>query len=296
MWVLSVGGGRQPPLRVVSSPWRHYSVFVILYLFLLLRASTLPRHGDVQLYPGPASRRSPTVANDGQDLNFKSCHVPSSGAGAIRRGAALSHGAAPSRPPSSSLSVLHFNARSLLPKRAELHLICSQYQPDVTAISESWLDDKVPDGSFLLPGYSVAYHADRIGRVGGGVVLLCRNGVQFCQRPDLCCWRESAWIELRQLSSSRSRSRSLLVGCYYRPPKCGTNDVEEFITSLDASFSNLDLSSTDVVIVGDFNATNSEWCDLDSTNTPGRLLEQAFLSLGVHQCVSTRTHLDFAGH
>ena len=179
MWVLSVGGGRRPPLRVVSSPCRHCSVFVILYLFLLLRASILPRHGDVQLNPGPASRRSPTVANDGQDLNFKSCHVPSSGAGAIRRGAALSHGAAPSRPSSSSLSVLDFNARSL---------ICSQYQPDVTAISESWLDDKVPDGSFLPPGYSVAYRTDRIGRVGGGVVLLCWDGVRFRQRRDLCCW------------------------------------------------------------------------------------------------------------
>ena len=72
-------------------------------------------------------------------------------------------------------------------------------------------------------------------------------------------------------------------------------DVDEFITALESAFSMINLSSMDVVLLGDFNATSSAWCALDNTNIAGRLLEQAFLSLGLHQCISTRTHMDSSG-
>ena len=60
--------------------------------------------------------------------------------------------------------------------------------------------------------------------MAGGVIILCRDNLKFVQRRDLCCWKESTWIELKSFFS-----RSLLVGCYYRPPKQSTADVEEFI-------------------------------------------------------------------
>ena len=110
---------------------------------------------------------------------------------------------------------------------------------------------------------------------------MCRDDVRYVPRRDLCLgWSECAWIQVEQ-SGSNSR-RPLLIGCYYRPPKYSIMDVDEFITALESAFLMINLSSMDVVLLGDFNATSSAWCALDNTNIAGRLLEQAFLSLGLH--------------
>ena len=126
---------------------------------------------------------------------------------------------------------------------------------------------------------------------GGGVLLLCWEDVKFKPLADLCRWPESGWLEIHQSCTSRP----LLIGCYYRPPTSSTADVEDFISSLELTFGDLDLSSSDVVLVGDFNAISSTWCSSDRTNLPGRLLEPIFLSLGLQQCVSSPTHLNANG-
>ena len=46
----------------------------------------------------------------------------------------------------------------------------------------------------------------------------------------------------------------------------------------------------------DFHGTNSSWCSLDQTNTPGCIFHQTFLNLGLRQSVSFRTHLDSLGN
>ena len=99
---------------------------------------------------------------------------------------------------SGKLSVLQFNARSLLPKKSELAHSASFFQRDFIAISETWLDNSVPDGAFLTEGYCVALRADRKDdRDGhGGVLILSRSEVQCSPRKDLCFWPESAWIEV----------------------------------------------------------------------------------------------------
>ena len=77
-----------------------------------------------------------------------------------------------------------------------------------------------------------------------------------------------------------------------KPPSALSADVEALVDSLDQTFDKIELMRSKVLVVGDFNGTNSSWCSLDQTNTPGRILHQTFLSLGLHQSVSFRTHLD----
>ena len=71
--------------------------------------------------------------------------------------------------------------------------------------------------------------------------------------------------------------------------------MEGFISSLESTFAAINLSSTDVILVDDFNAASSSWRPDDHTSLSGRLLEPAFLSLGLAQCVTSRTHLDSTG-
>ena len=53
--------------------------------------------------------------------------------------------------------------------------------------------------------------------------------------------------------------------------------------------------STNVVLVGDFNATSPSWCSTDQYNMAGKHLEPVFSQTGLHQCVSSPTHLSPSG-
>ena len=143
-----------------------------------------------------------------------------------------------------------------------------------------------------LPGYVTGCGIDRKSRRGGGVLILCDHTESFKERRDLCCWSESAWIELAQ----PGQRHSLLIGCFYRPPSALSADIEALVDSLDQTFDKIELTRSKVLAVGDINGTNSSWCSLDQTNTPGRILHQTFLSLGLHQSVSFRTHVDSLGN
>ena len=298
VWAMSATFGRRRRCfrlrRFTSSASTGISTafVVVLLVFLLLRAEALPRHGDVERNPGPTSTTVDSVAGSNLNQTPADCNIRSRERGPRRHMDSTSSSAINANQV-NYLKLVHFNARSLQPKRSELGHLCMTISPQVVAVTETWLDGQVPDGSFLPAGYTAACRVDRIGRVGGGVLLMCRDDVRFVPRPDLCCWKECAWIQVMQ-SGSRSR-RPLLIGCYYRPPKPSAVEVDAFVSDLESTFSQIDLSSADVVILDDSNATSSAWCELDNTNVAGLLLEHAFLSLDLHQCVSTRTHMDANG-
>ena len=70
---------------------------------------------------------------------------------------------------STELSILYFNARSLLPKIDELQAVCLSVNPDIICITESWLSSDIEDLEIELPDYS-SIRVDR-NRHGGGIVI-----------------------------------------------------------------------------------------------------------------------------
>ena len=262
LWTSSVGGRYRRFRSSEATCPRHCSIFHILYLFLLLRSSALPHHGDVQRNPGPAV----TVATVGwSDSNLKCA----------------------SRTTSARLSsLLLTNTRSLLLKLSELrHLLDSTKPvPDVVAVTETWLSSSIPDSTVCnpLPGYSVLRRDRKADRMGGGVAVLVRDGVCSRRRCDLELWPEEVWIEFP------GRCKSLLLGCVYRPP---SPDVSEYLSSLDTTLHLVDPEREEVLLVGDFNATSPTWLPSDAYNAAGAALEPAFLQLGLTQHVDLSTHL-----
>ena len=67
------------------------------------------------------------------------------------------------------LKILYYNARSLLPKFAELLILADSHNPDVICITESWLSIDIQDSEILIPGYQSLRH-DRNGH-GGGILM-----------------------------------------------------------------------------------------------------------------------------
>ena len=54
----------------------------------------------------------------------------------------------------SQLSILHFNARSILLKISELQAVCLASNPDIVCITETWLSPEIGDLEVTIPDYS----------------------------------------------------------------------------------------------------------------------------------------------
>ena len=88
--------------------------------------------------------------------------LPMEGVNSHQTDSSLSH------PHNSTLSIMYFNARSVLRKLDNLKLVCAIHQPDVICIVESWLDKEISNSKLSLDGYNVS-RVDR-NRHGGGVL------------------------------------------------------------------------------------------------------------------------------
>ena len=73
------------------------------------------------------------------------------------------------------LHFLHINTRSLLPKLDELRHIAIKSKASVIGITETWLDDSLPDSEVEIPGYSLQ-RQDR-NRNGGGVCVYINSNI-----------------------------------------------------------------------------------------------------------------------
>ena len=53
------------------------------------------------------------------------------------------------------LDIIHFNARSLLSKLAEVRTLVAESNATIVCVTETWLDDLVMDSEIELSGYVV---------------------------------------------------------------------------------------------------------------------------------------------
>ena len=67
------------------------------------------------------------------------------------------------------LHIIHYNARSMLPKLDELRAVCKATKPDIICIVETWLDDSISDNDISLSDYQV-FRRDR-NRHDGGIAV-----------------------------------------------------------------------------------------------------------------------------
>ncbi|XP_066019612.1 uncharacterized protein [Pocillopora verrucosa] len=144
----------------------------------------------------------------------------------------------------NGLSIAHLNVRSLTGKIDQLNLVMSNNKgPDIWTFSETWLSNSIQDEEIHLPGYNCV-RRDREGKQGGGVVIYCRESLNFTGQEDLMNANESVWIKI-----NRTRCKPLIIGNVYRPPD---QPVDTFLDNLNESLSRID-STSDKVLLGDFN-------------------------------------------
>ena len=115
---------------------------------------------------------------------------------------------------SGELSVIYYNARSLIPKIDELRAIAEAKHPDIICIVESWLSDEIQDNELVISNYQLA-RLDR-NRHGGGIIYV-RTSLVF----DVLFERPSN-LELLAISvNSPCSSHKFCIALLYHHPSSG---------------------------------------------------------------------------
>ena len=158
----------------------------------------------------------------------------------------------------SNLNVkfLYSNVRSLVSKIHDLNNYLSIYKPEVIALTETWLDDRIPT-SFFCPQNYVAYRKDRQNKKGGGCVVLISKTLLSkpvsILKPKI---DDGVKIDAVACRLPLACGTSMGVLCIYRPP--GLSDSENS-PLYDILNNFLDNNFKFNIIIGDFNFPDIQW-------------------------------------
>ena len=187
-----------------------------------------------------------------------------------------------------SLLFTYFNAFGLSNKLDELKVIISSSHPDVIAITETHLNDNIPDSVIHIDGYNV-YRCDRTARHHGGVAIYIKCNltahVSSTSSDPSGEW-ESLWCTV-----SLTNNSSLNVGCIYRIPSPAYPDHwSRLLSSLNHHFTSDPHSLS--VCLGDFNFPAIDWTTM-TTKDPALSASHEFLDFlldhNLHQHVNSPT-------
>ena len=168
------------------------------------------------------------------------------------------------------LHFVHLNVRSILHKISELRILFKSKSLAIIAFTETWLNDSMNDEEINIDGYKVV-RRDRSSGPGGGVCLYIRNDIAFNINVDMQTdVTESLWINVLL-----PRSRPIVVGVLYRPPK-----NNKFIEHLSNSLENMS-KDEEIIILGDMNICllhnspfSKKYIDLLNLNGLSQLIDE----------------------
>ncbi|CAC5395320.1 unnamed protein product [Mytilus coruscus] len=178
--------------------------------------------GGIETNPGPHQRSDD---NDDHNISFESVSESNS----LREMF------------STSISFLHLNVQSLLPK---LDLIVTEYEDfDILSFTETWLNGNNSSDS---SNYQKPFRKDRGPmKSGGGVIVYVKENIHSKRRDDLeVPGVEVIWIQLK------INNKNVLYGTFYVPPKSNN----EIWTKIESSFESAvnDVKCDRIIVTGDF--------------------------------------------
>ena len=114
------------------------------------------------------------------------------------------------------------NARSIVNKKNELNIMVEDIDPHIIGITESWAYTDITDAELGLTG-CVMFRRDRIGRMGGGVILYVKESIQGYEvkLENEADYDEAVWCKIV------SGNSKLTIGLVYRSPNINEEDKKK---------------------------------------------------------------------
>ena len=170
--------------------------------------------------------------------------------------------------PSSDSTFVLFNARSICNKLNELNVLINSVKPSFVAITETWLNNTVPDSLLDQSNLYSVFRHDRPSR-GGAVCLLISNLFRCIQIPvelDLI------GVEIVCVDIYCKHELIRIIVCY-RSTSLARASIE-LNNRLVHCINKLSHVRHSVLLVGDFNLPHINWY---TNHIPKDLMHQTFL-------------------
>ena len=100
---------------------------------------------------------------------------------------------------------------------------------------------------YFLPGFVFLQRNRNVG-TGGSVGIFLKHQIKFKRRYNLVNPLESLWIKF-----FLKNSKSVLIGCYYRPRKESKYWTNNFSEVFEEQLTNIVKTNKEIIILGDFN-------------------------------------------
>jgi hypothetical protein len=140
--------------------------------------------------------------------------------------------------------LVHQNINRFSGKINDVELFLDRTNVDILCLTETWL--KSDRMSFNVKNYRVASVFSRVSAMGGGCMLLLKNGFKFKERTDLVGYSVERTCEIASVEL-----QDFLVICIYRPPS--SSNFSSFLAITEILLQKIFLSKKATLICGDFN-------------------------------------------
>lgn len=188
---------------------------------------------------------------------------------------------------SKEMTIVHLNCRSIVNKVEELELVVEQTDADIIVLTETWMDDSVPQQACIPEGYSIirkdrgSAFKQKYGRnKGGGIAILHKEYIKVERKKYLTDnIEEILWVHVKIKSS-------FMLGAVYRPEYSDImkNDGESIIEENIRKATEI---TNNIIITGDFNIDMS-----DPTHKNTQLLTDIYETYGLKQYIKKPTRID----
>ena len=182
------------------------------------------------------------------------------------------------------LKFIHQNVQSLGDKIDQLRLLLQELHSGIQIItlSETWIKPDRNDSEYELPGYRL-FRKDRKGN-HGGVAVFVHDALVATRRDDLeLDTVEGMWLEI-----AVPKSRSFLVGNFYRPDRTSSYYDKDFMVKLNGILDTASAEGKEMLLFGDFNC-----CFMSShrNDSDCKQLKSLFRSLNIKQLIDQPTRI-----
>lgn len=141
------------------------------------------------------------------------------------------------------------------------------HDPDVVVLTETWLSEDIYDSEFVPNNYQV-FRKDR-DRRGGGVAILYKASLQLIRLPDVT-GVEGIFCKVY------ADNIKYLLGAIYRPPNSPVPVLHHLKEYIQCHVKPGDR----IIMTGDFNFPNIDWCTFSSQSC--NLMENEMLDLALN--------------
>ena len=182
------------------------------------------------------------------------------------------------------LKFVHQNIQSLSDKIDQLRLLLQglHFGIQLITLSETWLKSDKSDSELEIAGYRL-FRKDRKGK-HGGVAVYVRDDLVATRREDLELDSvEGIWLEI-----SVPKSRSFLIGSFYRPDRTSNYHDKDLMAKLNSILDSVAAEGKEFLVFGDFNCC---FMSPQRNNAECKQLKSLFKSMNIKQLIKNPTRI-----